>query len=74
MFAPCVFRLQYTVKSFVKWGTSCQQSKLAETVTFAGFIRNVHGFNRGNNKLPSDNTQIIQENVEILHKIMQGDS
>lgn len=75
MFEPCDLRSQYTVKSFVKWGTSCQPCKLAEAVTFANFIRKVPDFNRNHNTtLSSGNTQIFQTDVEIILKIMHSDS
>jgi hypothetical protein len=75
MFESCAFCLKYTVKFFVKWGTSCQQCKLAEAATFAHFTRKVPGFNCGHNTtLSSGNTQIFQANVEMLHKIMRGNS
>jgi len=75
MFEPCVFRLQDTVKSFVKWGASCQRCKLAEAVTFANFTRKVPNLNRGQNTtLSSGNTQIFQANVEIILKIMESGS
>jgi hypothetical protein len=74
-FEPCFFRTQCTVKSFVKWGTSCEPCKLAEAVTFANFTRKVPDFNRGHNTIiSSGNTQIFQTNVEIILKIMQSDS
>lgn len=75
MFEPCAFCLECTVKSFFKWGTLWQQSKLAEATTLANFTRKISGYNRGHNTtLSGGKTQIFQANVEILHKIMLGNS
>jgi hypothetical protein len=74
MFEPCVFRSQYIVKSFVKWGTSCQPCNLSGAVTFANFTRKLPDFIRGHiTTLSSGNTQIFQANVEVILKIMQSD-
>lgn len=75
MLKPWVFRSQYTVKSFVKWSTSCQPCNLTEAVTFANFTRKVPYFNRGHiTTLSNGNTQIFQENVKIILKITQSGS